>query len=153
MRLEELQEIAATDVLPENKLGLLLDKIVGNFRGSSHWGARVLGRELTSPSSHIAVLRDEEVPPKIGIILGILSEITGIPTGEPALLCCMVSVAAPCAMLLMAGDNLPHPQRDLLRMSPEQLSAHLQCFALGGLRAVASAYRSNREVVDFRPSV
>ena len=146
IRLEDLQTIAHQAIPPEDKLRRLLDKIVGHVAGGPHWSARVLGRELASPSSHIAVLRDEEAPPKLDVVLGILSEITGIPVGKPALMSCLVSVAAPCAMLMIVGENLPSAQRGILHLQPGELSAHLQRFALAGLKAAAEDYVAKKGV-------
>lgn len=142
---EELERISASQVMPEEKLGTLLDAIVGRLAGPSHWSTAVLVRELAAPSAHFAVLRDEEAPPKLRVALRILSDVSGIPIGAPELLCCLISVAAPCAMLLIAGDNLPAPGRDILRIDRRALADHLHRFALAGLNAAGQDYRARHE--------
>ena len=145
VRLEELERISASQVMPEEKLGTLLDAIVGRLAGPSHWSTAVLVRELAAPSAHFAVLRDEEAPPKLRVALRILSDVSGIPIGAPELLCCLISVAAPCAMLLVAGNNLPAPGRDILRINRRTLADHLHRFALAGLHAAGQDYRARHE--------
>jgi len=142
IRIEELERIATSDIAPEEKLGALLDTIVGRISGEAHWGMTVLARELAAPSSHMSVLRDVEVPPKLHVVLRILSEITGIPPSAPELFRCLISVAAPCAMLLIAGENLPAPGRDVLQVDQRALTDHLHRFAIAGLHATGKDYRS-----------
>ncbi|MBB4619656.1 TetR/AcrR family transcriptional regulator [Sphingomonas abaci] len=145
VRLEELERIAEGSATAEQKLGMLLNAIVGRIAGSTHWSATVLARELAAPSAHISVLRDEEAPPKLQIVLRILHDITGVPIGAPDLLCCLISVAAPCAMLLVAGDNIPVPGNNVLRMDRRTLASHLHRFALAGLHAAGEDYRARQE--------
>ena len=140
--LEELEGILAQPTTPDAKRGLLINAIVDRVSGQAHWGMTVLARELGGPSEHFAVLRDEEVPPKFLIVLQILSEVTGIPVGAPELLCCLISVAAPCAMLLIVGANLPTPGNNVLLMDRKALADHLYRFALAGLQAAGQNYRT-----------
>lgn len=145
IRIEELERISASEAAAEDKLGALLDTIVGRISGEVHWGMTILAREVVAPSPHMSVLRDDEVPPKFHVVLRILSEITGIPPGAPELACCLISVAAPCAMLLIAGEHLPAPGRDVLQVDRRTLTGHLHRFALAGLHAAGQDYRSRNE--------
>ena len=79
------------------------------------------------------------------VVLKILHEITGIPPGTPDLQCCLISVAAPCAMFLIAGENLPEPGRDVLRIDRRILAKHLLRFALAGLHAAGQEYQSRNK--------
>lgn len=145
VRLEELEQISASPAAPDEKLAALLHAIVGRIVGHAHWSTTVLVREVAAPSVHFSVLRDEEVPPKLLIALQILSEVSGIPIGAPELLCCLISVAAPCAMLLIAGDKLPAPGRDIMEIDRRALADHLHRFALAGLHAAGHDYHSRHQ--------
>lgn len=144
IQLERLQGIAAAKVTAEKKLEQLIDTIVDATTGDHGWPVHVLAREVLSPTSNARVLLDAEVGPKLAVVQGILGEVTGIPVGDPALLRCMVSVAAPSLMLLVAGTGMPAPMRPVLTTSRAELAGHLQVFALAGLRAVGREYRAGK---------
>lgn len=62
------------------------------------WHARVLSREMLSPSSHLQVLLKKESTGKLQNVLAVLSEITAAPSRDPALLRCLSAswLPAPC---------------------------------------------------------
>ena len=100
--LSDLQAIAAAPVAAVTKLERLIEVMVGVACADHDWPAALLARELLSPSSHMHALLDSEIRPKLALVQAILSEVSGIPLGHPALLRCEISVAAPCLMLLVA---------------------------------------------------
>jgi len=135
----DLQKIAASDLPATAKFRSVIETLVaGSAEGA--WHTRVLARELLAPSSHLQVLFREEVAPKFAVVKGIISELTGIPETDPALLRCMVSVAAPCAMLLLVAPNMPGPFEEVLHAQRRTLAADLHAFLLGGLQALSHAY-------------
>ncbi len=134
--LESLHALAATNLPARGKLRKLIEGLAEKVVSNRGWHARVLGHELLSPTSHLQVLQQNEILPKIRLVLGILSEITGLPADDPALFRCLISIAAPCSMLLVAGRNLPAMAEHLRHTSPEELAAHLYHFAVGGLQAI-----------------
>jgi len=150
--LEELVEISRRDIPAEDKLGALLDAVMGRLAQGSRWSTAVLAREMLAPSSHVAVLRDEAIPPKFGIVLRILSEIAGIPVGAPELTYCLISALAPCGMLI-AGQNRHAALRDILPVDPRVLTDHLHRFAVAGLRAAGQHYRMKGEMPQAHPQV
>ncbi|WP_257556020.1 TetR/AcrR family transcriptional regulator [Sphingobium sp. CFD-2] len=136
--LEDLVDIYRSNIPAREKLHMLIGMIARRFSGAAHWSSEVLARELLSPSPHLAVLDEQELPPKLGIVLQILADITRIPVEDPRLLCCLVSVAAPCATLLIAGRGSPTLGRELRRIAPAAIVDHLFRFACGGLDAISS---------------
>lgn len=142
---DTLRRIAALDEPPEDKLRRIISGLVEAATSHEGWPARVLGRELLLPSVHIRVLRETELPPKLAIVLGVLSEITGIPPGDPALFRCFISVAAPCAMLVVAGRSLSILGEDFIDMPREVLVRHLHGFSMAGLAAVGREYRQSKD--------
>lgn len=143
--LEKLQELAAAADLPASeKLRKIIERLLEGIGEHQGWHTKVFGREVLSPSPHLQVFKQKEILPKLQVLLGILGEITGIPANDPALFRCLISVAAPCAMLLIAGrENSPFAD-EIRRMLHEDLVAHLHRFAMGGLDAI-------RQEVGMRP--
>ncbi|SCM72061.1 TetR family transcriptional regulator [uncultured Pleomorphomonas sp.] len=137
INIEDLRRIEALEAPARDKLRKLIEGLVGAVVGHRGWQARVLGRELLSPSSHLQVLEQKEILPKLQIVLSLLSEITTIPVGHPALNRCLISIGAPCAMLLVAGRNLPILADPIFGSPRQDLADHLYDFAIGGLEAVA----------------
>ncbi|MGH8389975.1 MAG: TetR/AcrR family transcriptional regulator [Pseudomonas sp.] len=138
IHLDDLLQIAERNEGAEEKLRAFFTILVDAAQSGRGWHTGVLARELLAPSSNLQVLFTEELQPKLAVILGILSEITAIPISNPALLRCLVSTAAPCLMLLVAGNGLPGPVQLVLQMPKEQLIAHLYSFALAGLQAISN---------------
>lgn len=135
--IEDLRRIAALRLPARDKLRLILKGLVAAAKSPESWHARVLGREILSPSSHFQTLEQQEIRPKLEIILSILGEITGIPFDDPALIRCLVSVGAPCMILIVAGPRLAAPAQQVIMATQEELVEHLYGFALGGLEAIA----------------
>ena len=136
----DLRALAGAGIPATIKLEKLFEHIVERSAEDKGWNLRVLARELLAPSSHLEVLLQQEVLPKFLVVKQLLSDITGIPAQDPALIRCLVSVAAPCAMLLVVGRSVPGPLRDVLQMPGATLSRHLHTFAMAGLEAVSRDY-------------
>lgn len=142
---ESLQQLASSDRPAREKLKTLVAGLVESATVEQGWHARVLSREMLSPSSHFQVLLKKEIIGKLQNVLAILSEITAIPSGDPALLRCLISVMAPCAMLLVIGRNVSPVADDVRRMPRDALVEHLYGFAVGGLEAIAQQHLRQRQ--------
>jgi len=142
--LDDLQRIASSGPNAEQRLYQVIDGLVQRALEPDAWAPRVLARELMAPSSHLQVLMEEAVPPKMIAVAGMLSDISGIPTTDPALLRCLLSTAAPCMMLIVFGRDVPGPLRPVMQGPRESLVAHLHRFALAGLHASGEHYRASR---------
>lgn len=140
VQLEALQMLADSSLPPTAKVTRVIDVLIDTALNNDGWHARILARELLAPSSHLKVLFDTVGQPKFAVVARILSEASGIPLGDPALLRCMVSIAAPCLMLLVAGNGLPGPAQQVRQMPREQVAGHMHCFALAGLEAIGQEY-------------
>jgi AcrR family transcriptional regulator len=135
-----LGRLAASGLPARDKLRKLIEFIVDGTAAHQHWPMRVLGRELMSPSSHMRVLQEIEVAPKLALVLDILSDITAIPADDPSLFRCLPSIAAPCAMLLVIGRAPSLFANPAFDMSKAVLVDHLYSFAIGGLEAIGRKY-------------
>ncbi|MHC1479949.1 CerR family C-terminal domain-containing protein [Frateuria aurantia] len=138
---EDLRRVAESEQPPAEKLRFLIEHVVRRAVAeppSPH--LQVLARELMAPTSHLQVLFQDVALPKMLLITRILSEITAIPAEDPALTRCLISIGAPCMMLLV-GARFPGPMQEILQMPPEAIAEHLARFASGGLEAIAQQYR------------
>jgi AcrR family transcriptional regulator len=135
--LSELREIDACGLPAANKVTRLIDTLVAAAGSETGWAARMVAREVLAPSSHLHVLWTEDVQPKVTIVLRFLSEVTGIPLGDPALVRCLLSVVAPCLLLIVAGPGVPGPVHTVRNMAKDELATHLRSFSLAGLAAIS----------------
>lgn len=121
--------------------------LVGDAFADAGWPARLLSREVLSPSSHLHTLMTQEIGPKQAVVQHILGDVTGLPSGDPALVRCMVSVAAPCLMLVVAGSGVPGPAREVRQMPKDVLAKHLHTFAMAGLAAIGAERQAELDAV------
>jgi AcrR family transcriptional regulator len=134
---------------PVDKLRNLIEGLAGAVvRGnSSAWPLRVLSREIVMPSPASAILRERELLPKRKILVSLLCEFLGLPPDHPAVAWSCLSIIAPLVMLLIVDRAVPAqvlPQPGTGREGAEDLIRHFQCFAIGGLSAVAAQTAGGR---------
>ena len=144
--LPDLGRVAQAEAPAEEKLRSLIEFLVTRTLQSQSWHARVLAREILSPSPQLRSLLEEEIAPKFVIVRRLLGEITGLPEDHPALLRCILNIGAPCAVLLVSGSELPGPFKPVLNSSRAELVEHLHTFALAGLKAIGRQH-AEREAV------
>ena len=113
----------------------------------SGWHLTVLATEFLAPSLHLETLFSQEVLPKALVLKQIIAGITGMPEDNPALTRCVVSILAPCLVLLLGGRGITGPLQELSRQPADAIVAHLYQFAMGGLRA-CSPTPAQRELED-----
>ena len=135
--LDELKEIDASGLPATGKLARVIDTLVAAGNAETGWATRLVAREVLAPSSHLHVLWNEDVQPKVAVVLRFLSEATGIPSGDPALFRCLLSVVAPCLLLIVAGPGVPGPVGVVRNMAKDELAKHLRSFSLAGLAAIS----------------
>ena len=84
LKLEEMQEVVSRELAPRDKLRVILRGIVLRATGpQAHWGARVVIRELMSPTEHASALVRKAIAPKALLMLGLVCEILGLPPATP----------------------------------------------------------------------
>lgn len=142
---ETLRELDAGHVPPRIRLRMLIEGMVERASADRGWHAKVLARECLSPTSHLQTLINTEIPIKVPFLLSMLSEITGIAPDDPELLRCLISVMAPCAMLLVIGPGVSPFADQVHSMPASSLVDHLYDFAIGGLEAIG---RRNAERIS-----
>src|SRR5262245_49793078 len=136
---DEALALASGPGRPAEKLRIIIARLARAILSpaSSTWALRVLSREITSPSSASRLLRERELRPKRQVLMGLLGEILGVTSDHPAVARCAVSVIAPLVMMLLASPQESDSGGAVSGSDPEELVAHFQRFALGGLAAIA----------------
>ena len=137
---EELRALADGAQPASEKLRALLALLAKNCVNTSSWHGRALARELGNPSPQLLQMLQAQVPQKARPVLRILSEVSGIPPHEPALLRCAVSTVAPLIMLTVSAIGIPGPAQAVREMPHEVIAEHMYRFALAGLQAVGQAW-------------
>jgi TetR/AcrR family transcriptional regulator, regulator of cefoperazone and chloramphenicol sensitivity len=133
---EALAQLAQADLPAEEKLSRFLAALVHAIIDDLGWHTRLWAREVLTPSPLLNQILREESLPKFQSLSQILAELTGLPPGDPALTRCVLSVVAPCLLLLVVGREVETPVRSLYAQPAAALHAHLLRFALAGLAAV-----------------
>ena len=142
VNLTDLRQLADSDRPPTSKLRVLIGQLVEHSTEEPpSWHLRILAREVLAPTSHLHMVFQDVALPKVQLVKHMLSDITGIPENDPALTRCLVSVGAPCLMLLVGGRTFPGPWQEIFRMLTQVVANHLYQFALGGLEVIKQTYR------------
>lgn len=142
VNLTDLRQLADSDRLSASKLRVLIGQLVEySTKEPPSWHLRILAREVLAPTSHLHMVFQDVALPKVQLVKHMLSDITGIPENDPALTRCLVSVGAPCLMLLVGGRTFPGPWQEIFLMPTQVVADHLYRFALGGLEVIKQAYR------------
>ncbi|MFH8135692.1 TetR/AcrR family transcriptional regulator [Pantoea osteomyelitidis] len=133
---EQLSRLAASELSAEDKLGAFLETFLAKLSNSDAWHGRVFAREMLSPSAQLGDFINTEGAGKIQSVRRIVGEVAGLSEDDPRLLPCMLSVVAPCMMLMVTGNRLPGPVKEIYTMQTQALTKHFKLFSLAGLKAV-----------------
>jgi AcrR family transcriptional regulator len=144
LKLEDMREIAARDIAPREKLRTILRGIVLRAAGpQAHWGARVVIRELLSPTEHAPALVHRAIAPKAMLMLGLVSEILGLPPATPGLQRALFLLMSPCLALLVAPREMRGSLFPALGNDVEALVDDMLVYAGAGLDAIAAKYAAS----------
>lgn len=134
--LETLQRLQAAPGSAKDKIEQLIDSLVERIYSAHGWPVLVCAREMLSPTAHLEVLMNDGIMPKSAVLRGFVASIIGVPEDDPAVVRCMVSIMAPCLMLLVANGAAPAPFKHMLAMPTKALAEHLKCFTIAGLEGI-----------------
>ncbi|OZI26180.1 hypothetical protein CAL26_02215 [Bordetella genomosp. 9] len=134
MSMDFLRGVADSGLPVEDKLGVFLEGLVSAIVDASSWHTRLWAREILSPSPLLSQVIREEALPKFQVLSGIVAEITGLPLDTPELTCCVLSVLAPCLVLLVLAPGVESPLQVLFDCPAAELAARMKALALQGLR-------------------
>ncbi|MCI5850932.1 MAG: TetR family transcriptional regulator [Sutterellaceae bacterium] len=139
--LEALKRILAKDETPEEKLSELIRSFAGAARNGRSPALLVISRAFLGPSPMLQALFEKEALPKLDLLLGLVSQISRIPRGDPELLQCLSFVLAPCFLIIAFSTlNFAGPIGQAISGSDDEtLARNLSSYATGGLHAIAEA--------------
>jgi AcrR family transcriptional regulator len=138
--LEQLREIASSDLNPRQKLRAYIALIIGRLaRPRTSWEMRLLSREMLSPSQAREAFVKAEILPKMLVMRGIIADVLGVPMADPRVGRSLLLVMSPGLMLAIADRSiLTHIIPGLTRATEiEPLIDHCEQFIYAGLRSVA----------------
>lgn len=139
VNLDYLSRLADSALPPGDKLGHLLDGLVPILIDGVGWHTRLWARELVSPSPLLPKVMREQTMPKFLVLARIVSEISGIPLRDAALVRCILNIMAPCMVLLIVRRNIESPVQAIFKQPAADLARHMKIYALGGLAAIAAS--------------
>lgn len=145
---EMLTPVIAGDRDPNAKIesfiGLLVKAMAGP--GSRSWAARVIGREIISPSKIHGEFTDKELRWRAKLLKTLVSELTGLPPDHAVVSRGAVSIIAPFLLLLIVDRRRlerAFPAFNIRRDSESDFASYMTQFVLGGLAAVARQARNS----------
>jgi AcrR family transcriptional regulator len=101
------------------------------------WGFRVMLRELLAPSPAIPALIEKAVRPKARLMLGLMSELLGLPPQHPAVQRGVMFTMLPCIAMMVAPKEMPARLLPAAVRDGDALRADFVGFVMAGLQAVA----------------
>jgi AcrR family transcriptional regulator len=146
---EALAAAVAKETDPKAKLVAFIGLLVRVLSEpvSSTWAARLMSREIISPTAIFDEVLNKEMRARAGILKAIVSELTGLPDSHPAVARSCVNIMAPFAVLLLINPRRVEKAFPALSFGPESTddtTRHMVQFALGGLAAIARDARLTR---------
>ncbi len=119
-------------------IGLMVRVLSGPT--SSTWAARLISREMVSPSAIFDEIRNKEMRARKSILEAIVAELTGLPREHPTVARACINIMAPFGILLLVSSPRIEKAFPVLSFGPESVeetTRHMVRFALGGLAALA----------------
>lgn len=138
---EALAAGVANETDPRKKLTIVIGMLASRMTGpaSSTWAARLVSRELLSPTPIFEEIRNKEMRNRAALLRGIVSELMQLPEDHPAVARSCINIMAPFAVLLLVGPERLEKAFPVLSLGPdamEELTRHMVEFALGGIAAI-----------------
>ncbi|MBK0063630.1 MULTISPECIES: TetR/AcrR family transcriptional regulator [unclassified Acinetobacter] len=138
---QQLSELVKSPFSPTRKLEIFFETLISKLVEKDVWHSQVFIRELFSPTPYLEQFMAHDGTRKFQYIRQIISQVSGLDENHPALLPCVLSVVAPCMMLIIASTNVPTPIQSISRMDSQRLLQHLMTFSLAGLEAIKQSHQ------------
>jgi AcrR family transcriptional regulator len=137
-----LTSVTADDRAPNLKIGSFVAILVKTLLGpgSRSWAARVVSREIVSPSKIGGDFIDKELQGRAELLKTLVSELTGLPPDHAVVSRGAASIIAPFLLLLIVNRRRlgrAFPASDIRGDSEDDFTSYMTQFVLGGLAATA----------------
>lgn len=133
---KQLFELVQSSIPPIKKLEIFFETLISKLVEKDIWHSKVFIRELFSPTPYLQEFMANDGARKFQYVRKIISQVSGLDENNPALLPCVLSVIAPCMMLIIASTNIPTPIQHVSQMQSNQIVKHLMTFSIAGLEAI-----------------
>lgn len=137
----EMEAIMSTGRSAEERLGMVLDAYIANIYNAQSWHSRIWAHELIAPSALGGLSFLQGTLTKERAISRLLSEITGIPLGDPALNCCVITVMGPYLIMLCVQRDMARKLTPVFHYRGEDMNVYLKALIFSGLHSFAERYR------------
>lgn len=140
-----IQAILETGGKPEQILEDLFRMVLRSLIGteSQSWYARLLLREMTTPTQALADVFQHRIRPNMMALRQLVAGIMKLPIDHLAVVRGAMSAMAQCMFLFQNRHmvQLAIPEYQLELGEVDQLARHMRVFAIGGFRAIAKEAR------------
>ena len=137
----EMAAITSADCSAEEKLSMVLDAYIATIYSEQSWHSRIWAHELIAPSALGGLSFLEGTLSKERSISRILSDITGIPMGDPALHCCVVTVMGPYLLMLCVQRDMAHRLAPIFHYRGEDMNVYFKELIFSGLKHFAERWK------------
>ena len=141
---KQMAEISSADISAEEKLGRILDAYIHTAYDGESLYARIWTHEMVAPSPLGGMDFLAGTLVKERTIGRVISEITGIPEGDPALQCCVLAVMAPYLLMFTIRRDIAARMVSIFSYRPEDINAYLKRMCFCALRDFAREYAEGR---------
>lgn len=138
MSLESLRELSTSHLPANEKLHQFFDRLVHRLLEGESWPMQVWARELLTPTPFLERVLHEDTQPKFELLATIITGITAIPANDPRMTRLVLSVIAPCLVMLIVDRHTATPIQPLFSQPPSEVANGLWQFAMAGLSHVAA---------------
>lgn len=130
-----LIELVERKLSPEEKLEKLFTALLEKVNDKDQWHSKVFIRELLSSSPSFQYFMENDGNRKFHLVCKIISQISGVDEHSPILLPCVLSILAPCLMMIIS-TTVSTPIHNIMYIDKFHLAKYLTAFALGGLNGL-----------------
>lgn len=142
MSMTFLRELTASPASGPDKLHRFLSELIARILADRDWPVRVWAREILTPSPLLDRVMREEMQPKFALVSAIIAQITGLSADDARMPQLVLSVIAPCLVLLIVDRDAATPIQPLFAAPPADLAGRLSQFALAGLERERTAAKN-----------
>ena len=132
---------AAAGEPPEKRLRDYIRHMVRRVMGEEkNWLVDLIGREMAQPSPAFGLIVEKGILPSGRRVAQLVSEVSGLPAGDPRTQFCTGMVHAQCFFFTGGKPVLKHmdPNLEFTPQYVDEIARQIAEFSLAGIRALAS---------------
>jgi|SRR5579872_87496 len=143
---EALAAAVASQKDPQSRLEAFMELLMRALSGpmTSTWAARLVSREIVSPTAIFDEVRNKEMRARALILRSIVSDLSGLPADHPTVGRACINIMAPFGILFIISPQRVErifPALSFNEASVREMTRHMVQYALAGIAAVAKEAR------------